>query len=88
MGRQGSAVPEIPAETEGLGHKEFVTRLKEHGIEETEASVTGKSNRGTFAVTFFLACLAVLESEGVAPADLYATIVAFGEGTGCAGLRS
>ncbi len=49
----------------GLGYKELVTRLKEHGIEETEASITGKLNRGTFAVTFWLACLAVMELTGV-----------------------
>ena len=45
-------------------------RVKKHGIEETEASITGKLNRGTFAVTFWLACLAVLELEGVRLADL------------------
>jgi hypothetical protein len=49
----------------GLGYKELVVKLREHGIEETEASITGKLNRGTFAVTFFLAVLAVLELEGV-----------------------
>ena len=54
----------------GIGYKELVVRLKEHGIEETEASITGKLSRGTFAVTFFLACLAVLEVEGVRLADL------------------
>jgi hypothetical protein len=30
-------------------------------MEETETSITGKLARGTFAVSFFLACLAVLE---------------------------
>ena len=54
----------------GLGYKELVARLKEHGIEETEASITGKLNRGTFAVTFWLACLAVLELEEVRLEDL------------------
>ena len=54
----------------GIGYKELMTRLNEHGIEETEASITGKLNRGTFAVTFWLACLAVLELEGVTMADL------------------
>jgi hypothetical protein len=54
----------------GIGYKELVIRLREHGIEETEASITGKLNRGTFAVTFFLACLAVLGREGVRLADL------------------
>jgi hypothetical protein len=54
----------------GIGYKELVARLKEHGIEETEASITGKLNRGTFAVTFWLACLAVLELTGVDLSDL------------------
>ena len=54
----------------GIGYKELVIRLKEHGIEETEASITGKLNRGTFAVTFWLACLAVLELEEVRLEDL------------------
>jgi hypothetical protein len=36
----------------------------------TEASITSKLARGTFAVTFFLACLAVLELEGISLADL------------------
>ena len=46
-------------------------RLNEHGFEgETEASVNSKLVRGTFAVTFFLAVLAVLDLEGVSLADL------------------
>src|SRR5262249_42658609 len=45
----------------GIGYKELVAKLKDHGIEETEASITGKLNRGTFPVSFWLACLAVLE---------------------------
>jgi hypothetical protein len=53
-----------------VGYKELVTRLQEHGIEETESSVTSKLARGTFAVSFFLACLAVLELEGVTLAEL------------------
>lgn len=53
-----------------VGYKELVARLKEHGIEETESSVTSKLARGTFAVWFFLACLAVLELEGVTLAEL------------------
>jgi hypothetical protein len=54
----------------GIGYKELVVRLKEHGIEETEASITGKLNRGTFAVTFWLACLTVLGLEKTTLADL------------------
>jgi hypothetical protein len=41
-------------------------RLKKHGFKETEASITNKLARGTFAATFFLACLAALELDGVA----------------------
>jgi hypothetical protein len=32
---------------------------------ETEASITNKLKRGTFSATFFLACLAAMELEGV-----------------------
>ena len=53
-----------------VSYKELVRRLKEHGIEETESSVTSKLARGTFAVSFFLAVLAVLELEGVRLEDL------------------
>ena len=39
---------------------------KKHGFKETEASVTNKLKRGTFAATWFLAVLAALELDGVA----------------------
>jgi uncharacterized protein DUF6471 len=46
---------------------ELAKRLKKHGFkEETEASITGKLNRGSFPATFFLAVLAALELDGVA----------------------
>jgi hypothetical protein len=54
----------------GLGYKELADRLNQHGLQETEDSITGKLARGTFSVTFFLACLAVLGREGVQLADL------------------
>ena len=54
----------------GIGYKELAERLNGHGMEETETSITGKLARGTFAVSFFLAVLAVLEMEGVTLADL------------------
>ena len=54
----------------GVGYKELAERLNQHGLQETETSITGKLARGTFATTFFLACLAVLELEGVTLADL------------------
>jgi hypothetical protein len=46
---------------------ELAKRLKKHGHkDETEASITNKLKRGTFPATFFLACLAALELDGVA----------------------
>jgi len=46
---------------------ELAKRLKKHGFKkETEDSITAKLKRGTFAATFFLACLAALELDGVA----------------------
>ena len=46
---------------------ELAKRLKKHGFkDETEASITMKLKRGSFAATFFLACLAALELDGVA----------------------
>jgi Domain of unknown function (DUF6471) len=56
-------------ETE-ITYVELAKRLKKHGFKETEASVTMKLKRGTFAPTFFLACLAALELEGVSLEDI------------------
>lgn len=53
-------------ETE-VTYVELAKRLKKHGFKaETEASITNKLARGTFSATFFLACLAALELDGVA----------------------
>jgi Domain of unknown function (DUF6471) len=49
---------------------DLAKRLKKHGFIETEASITNKLKRGTFAATFFLACLAALEIEGVRLEDI------------------
>lgn len=49
----------------GLTYKELAERLNRHGLEETETTITGKLARGTFAASFFLACLEVLEMEGI-----------------------
>jgi hypothetical protein len=54
----------------GVGYKELADRLNAHGLEETETAIAGKLSRGTFAVSFFLAVLAVLEMEGVRLEDL------------------
>jgi hypothetical protein len=62
----------LKAESEraGIGYKELAERLNKHGLEETETPIAGKLARGTFAVSFFLSCLAVLEMEGVRLEDL------------------
>jgi hypothetical protein len=49
-----------------LTYSELAKRLKKHGLKETEASITNKLKRGSFPATFFLACLAALELDGVA----------------------
>jgi hypothetical protein len=47
-------------------YDELAKRLRKHGLKETKASITNKLARGTFPATFFLACIAALELEGVA----------------------
>jgi hypothetical protein len=47
-------------------YAELVKRLKKHGLKETEAGITMKLKRGTFSATFFLACIAAMELEGIA----------------------
>jgi hypothetical protein len=54
----------------GIGYKELAERLNKHGMEESETTITGKLARGTFAASFLLACLAVLELDGVRLEDI------------------
>ena len=54
----------------GIGYKELADKLNEHGLEETETSITGKLSRGVFATYFFLSCLSVLGLTGVDLDDL------------------
>ena len=49
-----------------ITYEELAKRLKKHGLKETEASIANKLKRGSFPATFFLACLAALELDGVA----------------------
>ncbi len=44
--------------------------IKEAGLKETEGSIKNKLARGTFPATFFLACLAALELDGVAVEEI------------------
>lgn len=54
----------------GVTYAELAKRLEGHGLQETEASITSKLARGTFAATFLLAVLAALELEGLTLGDL------------------
>lgn len=49
---------------------ELAKRLKKHGFKESEASITMKLKRGAFSATFFLACLAALELDGIRLEDV------------------
>lgn len=52
-------------------YAELAQRLAKHGLKsETADSIKAKLARGTFAATFFLACLAALEMEGVHLEDI------------------
>ena len=53
----------------GVTYAELAQRLMDHGLVETEASITCKLARGTFAATFLLAALAALEIEQVSLAQ-------------------
>jgi hypothetical protein len=53
-----------------VSYAELARRLKDHGLEETEASITAKLNRGTFAATFFLATMKAIGRENVSLTDL------------------
>lgn len=48
-----------------ISYKELAERLRKHGLEETETGIASKLARGTFSATFLVACLAVLEMEGI-----------------------
>jgi hypothetical protein len=47
-----------------------IGRVVKRGFNENAASMANKLARGTFAGTFFLACLAAIELEGVRLEDL------------------
>ena len=53
-----------------VSYAELARRLEEHGLKETEASITAKLNRGTFAATFFLATMKAIGREQVNLADV------------------
>ena len=51
-------------------YEELARRLREHGLEETESSVTNKLSRGTFPATFFLASMKAIGRENINVADI------------------
>jgi hypothetical protein len=69
-GSRASAFLKAKMKESGVTYVELVKRLKEHGFNETEASITMKLKRGTFAATFMLACLAALKIEGLRLEDI------------------
>ena len=53
-----------------VSYAELARRLNAKGFQETEASITSKLGRGTFAATFFLASLAEIGCEIVRLEDV------------------
>jgi hypothetical protein len=53
-----------------ISYEELAQRLKEYGLNESATSLANKLARGTFAATFFVACLAALELDGIRLEDL------------------
>lgn len=54
----------------GVTYADLAIRLKDHGLEETEASITSKLSRGTFAATFLIGVVAALDLDGLKLEDL------------------
>ncbi len=48
-----------------ISYAELAQRLKEHGLEETEASIANKLSRGTFGAIFFLAVMKAIGRQTV-----------------------
>jgi hypothetical protein len=48
-----------------ISYAELAQRLKEHGLEETEASIANKLSRGTFGAIFFLATMKAIGRKTV-----------------------
>jgi Domain of unknown function (DUF6471) len=63
--RRASAFLKAELKKAEVTYVELAKRLKKHGFRESEASITMKLKRGTFPATFFLACIAALELQGV-----------------------
>jgi hypothetical protein len=53
-----------------ISYEELAEKLREHGFTENAASIANKLARGTFSATFFMACLAALDLEGIRLEDV------------------
>jgi len=53
-----------------ISYEELAEKLKAHGFIENAASIANKLARGTFSATFFMACLAALELDGLRMEDV------------------
>jgi hypothetical protein len=69
-GQRASAFLKAEMKKAEITYVELAKRLKKHGFRETEASITNKLKRGTFAATFLLACVAALEIDGLRLEDI------------------
>ena len=53
-----------------LTYAELAARMKKHGVQETQDSITAKLKRGTFPATFFIAALVAIGAEVVKLEDI------------------
>jgi Domain of unknown function (DUF6471) len=65
LAERASRFLKVELKRANVTYEELAKRLKNHGLDETRASVSAKLKRGTFPATFFLACLAALELGAV-----------------------
>jgi Domain of unknown function (DUF6471) len=54
----------------GVTYEELSLRLREHGFDETKASVTDKLSRATLSAHFFLASLAAIGCDSLRIEDI------------------
>jgi hypothetical protein len=54
----------------GITHEELANRLKQHGLQETRASIANKLYRGTITAPFLLATLAAVGRTEMRLTDL------------------
>ena len=70
LGQKAARFLKAEMKRAGVTYAELAKRLEAHGLKETEASITNKLARGTFAATFLFASVAALEMEGFKIEDI------------------